>query len=107
MKRLLRFIVLPALVLLVPVFAAPDHISGPPFRMRIVDARTRQGVPGVTVTSDNGLVCSSNVLGDVRWTETSVVGRKVRFRLRDPETASEKAMVQATSGGYQEIVLQP
>lgn len=106
MKRLCRIALLPALVLLAPIFASPDHTSGPPFRMHIVDPQTGRGMSGVTVTSDNGLVCYSDVNGDAQWTEVSVIGRDVRFTFRNPESADEiSATLAVTNGGYQEVLL--
>ncbi len=64
------------------VFAGPI-LSPTPFTIRIVDAYTGQGVAGLRVTSDNGIVCYTQQTGDVSWGEYSVVGRDVRFIVDD------------------------
>jgi hypothetical protein len=64
------------------VFAEPI-LSPTPFTIRIVDVLTGEGVAGLRVTSDNGIVCYTQQTGDVSWGEYSVVGRDVRFTIED------------------------
>jgi hypothetical protein len=54
-----------------------------PFTMRVVDDQTGAAVPGLRVTTDNGIVCYTQRNGDVRWAEWSVMNRRVRFEVND------------------------
>jgi len=45
--------------------------------------RFRAAVPGLSVTTDNGIVCYTQRNGDVRWTEWSLMNRRVRFEVND------------------------
>lgn len=65
------------------VFAEPLVVSPTPFTMRIVDAYTGEGVPGLRITTDNGIICYTLLNGDVSWGESSLMGRDVRFQVED------------------------
>ena len=54
-----------------------------PFTIRVVDERTGVGVPGLRVTTDNGIVCYTRHNGEVLWEESSLMDRGVRFEIRD------------------------
>jgi len=54
-----------------------------PFTIRVVDERTGVGVPGLRVTTDNGIVCYTRPNGEVLWEESSLMDRGVRFEIRD------------------------
>jgi hypothetical protein len=54
-----------------------------PFTMRVVDDQTGAPVPGLRITTDNGIVCYTQRHGDVRWTEWSLMNRRVRFEVND------------------------
>jgi len=54
-----------------------------PFTMRVVDDETGAAVPGLRVTTDNGIVCYTQRNGDVLWTEWSLMNRRVRFEVND------------------------
>jgi hypothetical protein len=51
--------------------------------MQVVDAHTAKGVPGIKVTTDNGIVCYTDFAGNVRWNERSLMNRVVTFRIGD------------------------
>ena len=54
-----------------------------PFTIRVVDDQTGAAVPGLRVTTDNGIVCYTQRDGDVRWTDWSLMNRRVRFEVKD------------------------
>jgi hypothetical protein len=54
-----------------------------PFTMRVVDDQTGAPVPGLRITTDNGIVCYTQRHGDVYWTEWSLMNRRVRFEVND------------------------
>jgi len=54
-----------------------------PFTIRVVDDQTGAAVPGLRVTTDSGIVCYTQRNGDVRWTERSLMNRRVRFEVDD------------------------
>src|SRR2546421_10415662 len=54
-----------------------------PFTIRVVDDQTGAAVQGLRVTTDNGIVCYTRRNGDVRWTEWSLMNRRVRFEVKD------------------------
>ena len=62
-------------------YTAPTP-SPTPFTMRVVDAQTGRGVPGLRLTSDNGVVCYTTRNGETRWGERSLLGRIVHFDAR-------------------------
>jgi hypothetical protein len=65
------------------VFAEPVLVSRSPFRLRIVDAYTGQGVPNLKITTDNGIVCYTLLDGTAAFGEASLMGRSVRFHVAD------------------------
>jgi hypothetical protein len=94
----------PVLLVFLPFQASPGE-SGMPhsFHMRIVDGRG-EGIPGVRVVSDNGIVCHTRADGSIHWTERSLMDRDVRFRI---EAADLRTTVRyhVTSDGRTEIAL--
>jgi hypothetical protein len=93
------FAVLSVLVVFLPFGASPANSAwANPFMMRIVDAESGEGLSRVRVTSDEGYVCYTRADGSVLWTESSLMGRDVRFRI---ETVGAKHIVTArvTPGG--------
>ena len=94
----------PVLLVFLPFQASPGERGMPhPFYMRIVD-RQGEGVPGVQVVSDNGIVCHTRADGSIHWTERSLMDRDVRFRI---EAAGLWTTVKyhVTSDGRAEIPL--
>jgi hypothetical protein len=59
---------------------AAVHLTGD-FRIRLVDQRTGQGIPNVRITSDSGTVCYTDKTGTVRWNESDLMGRDVKFHI--------------------------
>ena len=53
-----------------------------PFTMRLVD-ELGHGVAHVRVVTDNGIVCYSLLDGTLRWSESSIMRRSVRFSIYD------------------------
>jgi hypothetical protein len=92
----------PVLLVFLPFQASPDGMPHP-FHMRIVDGQG-EGVPGVRVVSDNGIVCHTRADGSIHWTERSLMDRDVRFRI---EAAGLRTTVRyhVTSDGRAEIPL--
>jgi hypothetical protein len=41
-------------------------------------------VQGLTVKTDNGIVCYTNDKGDVTWPESSLMNRRVTFSIKTP-----------------------
>jgi len=74
-----------AVVLIVggSVFAEPLILSGRAFTMRVVDAQTGEGVPGVRITTDNGIVCYTLLDGTASFSEFSLMGRDVQFTVQE------------------------
>jgi hypothetical protein len=96
---------LAVLVLFLPFSAAPAHSAwANPFMMRIVD-ESGEGLRRVRVTSDEGYVCYTRADGSVLWTESSLMGRDVRFRI---DAAGTRRIVTAhvTPGGHAEFPVQ-
>lgn len=76
------------------------------FRMKIVDPKTGEGVPGVRVQSANGIVCHTLSNGEIAWTERVLMGRNVRFTIdRDGLTGRQKVRLHVTRSGHAEISL--
>jgi hypothetical protein len=71
------------LLVAVSVFAEPLVVSRSPFTIRIVDASTGEDVPGLRITTDNGIVCYTLLDGTAAWGEWSLMGRPVHFAIED------------------------
>ena len=101
------FVLAPMLVLLSPiVYRSFAHV--PPegaFRMTIVDPSTGQGVPGVPVRSDNGILCHTRFNGEIGWTELSLMDRDVRFTIESPDGTREAVVLRVTRGERAQIQL--
>jgi hypothetical protein len=94
---------LAVLVLFLPFSASPANSAwANPFMMRLVDAESGTGLSHVRVTSDEGYVCYTRADGSVLWTESSLMGRVVGFRI---DAAGGKRLVAArvTPGGHAEF----
>lgn len=97
---------LAVLVVFLPFSASPANSAwANPFMMRIVDGQSGEGLSRVRVTSDEGYVCYTRADGSVSWTESSLMGRVVRFRI---DAAGGKRLVSArvTPGGHAEFSVQ-
>ena len=107
-RRVLR-LVLPALMVLFGPTVYRSYALVPPedaFRMKIVDPKTREGVPGVRVQSDNGIVCHTQSNGEIAWTEMVLMGRDVRFIIERPgQTTRQKVTLRVTRSSHAEISL--
>ena len=68
-----------------------ESILAQPFTMRVVD-EFGQGVAHVRVVTDNGIVCYSLLDGTLRFGESSLMRRPVRFSLYDDAHAFEGAV---------------
>ena len=101
------FVLAPILVLLSPIaYRSFAHV--PPegaFRMMIVDASTGQGVPGVSVRSDNGILCHTRSNGEIVWTELILMDRDVRFTIDPPDGNREAVTLRVTRGSRVQIRL--
>ena len=97
-------LMLPVLLLLWPGVPPANSAWANPFMMRIVDAENGVGLSRVRVTSDEGYVCYTRPDGSVLWTESSLMGRDVRFRI---DAAGAKRLVTAhvTPGGHAEFTV--
>ena len=94
---------LAVLMFLVPFSASPANSAwASPFKMRIVDAGSGEGLARVRVTSDEGYVCYTRADGSVLWTESSLMGRDVRFRI-DASGGKRLVTVRVTPGGDAEF----
>lgn len=94
-----------ALVFLLPLTASPANSAwAHPFEMRIFGARG-DGIAGVRVMSDDGYVCYTRVDGSVLWTESSLMGRDVRFRI-DVAGGQRLVIARVTPGGHAEFAVQ-
>jgi len=97
--------VLAVMLWLLPFTASPANGAwAHPFRMRVVDQQTRQGLSGVRLTSDNGLVCYTRADGSVLWTESALMDRDVSFRV-DSSTSRDIVSVHVVPGGFAEIAV--
>ena len=78
-----------------------------PFTMRVVDESGR-GVPHVRVVTDNGIVCYSLLDGTLRFAESSLMRRSVRFNLNDDSNAFKGAVatVRVTRGSTAIVALE-
>jgi hypothetical protein len=100
MKRLTLRTAFTILVLL--AVEMPDA----PFHVRVVDQHGR-AVSRARVTTDNGVVCYTDAVGRTTFSEWSVMGRDVRFRV-DAGAAATPAdtTVHTTFGGHAELTIQ-
>ena len=101
------FVLAPMLVLLSPIaYRSFAHV--PPeaaFRMEIVDPGTGQGVSGVPVRSDNGILCHTRANGEIAWTELSLMDRDVRFTIDPPDGKRQAVTLRVTRGERAHIPL--
>ena len=96
---------LAVLVLFLPFSASPANGAwAHPFMMRIVDPATGEGLPHVRITSDEGYVCYTRADGSVLWTESSLMGRDVRFRI-DAPGANKLVTARVTPDGHAEFAV--
>jgi hypothetical protein len=106
MKRLIvrALAVLPVSLAFVPLqVSRGDQMVSEPFDLRIADA-AGNGIPGVRVVSDNGIVCRTRPDGSIRWTEASLMDRDVRFQIA-AASGSESVTVHVKPGERAEIKL--
>jgi len=103
MKRTLRraVFVAVALTVLAPLASLARGSYRAPFAMRIVDSKTGEGIPGIVVRSDNGIICHTQADGAVRWTESSVMNRDTRFTV----DGRVKVTLRPVPGGQADIQL--
>jgi hypothetical protein len=107
-RQVARLLVIaPILVLLGPIaYRSSAHVSPESaFRMKILDPSTGQGIPGVAVRSDNGILCHTQSDGQIAWTELSVMDRDVRFTVDRPDGKREAVTLHVTRGDYAKIRL--
>ena len=108
-RRSVLLVVLPALFVLLGPSVYRSYALVPPedaFRMKIVDPRTGDGVPGVRVQSDNGIVCHTQADGEIAWTERVLMGRNVRFTVERPDqTGRHSLTLHVARSGHAEISL--
>jgi hypothetical protein len=86
--------------------ASTDKPNRPtPFHMRVVDERTVAGVANLRVVTDNGIACYTRADEDVIWSESSLMGRDVRFEIQDAARQFDAASttIRITHGGHAEI----
>jgi hypothetical protein len=95
---------LPVLLLLWPGTPPANSAWANPFIMRIVSAERGEGLSRVRVTSDEGYVCYTRADGSVLWTESSLMGRDVRFRI-DAGAARRIVTAHVTPGGLAEFTV--
>jgi hypothetical protein len=97
--------VLPVLWLFLPFGASPANRAwANPFKMRIVDQQTGQGISHLQLTSDNGIVCYTRADGSVLWTESALMDREVSFRI-ETSTAQHTLTVRVIPGGHAEVAI--
>jgi hypothetical protein len=97
---------LAVLVSFLPFSASPANSAwANPFMMRIVDAQSGEGLSRVRVTSDEGYVCYTRADGSVLWTESSLMGRDVRFRI-DGAGARNVVTAHVIPGGHAQFTVQ-
>ena len=97
---------LAVLMFLLPFSASPANSAwANPYMMRIVDAQSGEGLSRVRVTSDEGYVCYTRADGSVLWTESSLMGRDVRFRI-DAAGGKQFVTARVTPGGHAEFFVQ-
>jgi hypothetical protein len=89
-----------------PVLLEP-LLSPTPFTIQVVDAETGEGVRGLRVTTDTGVICYTQAHGAVTWGEASVMGRSVRFDVRDETHRFDgtAAALPVTPGGRARIAI--
>jgi hypothetical protein len=99
-RALLAPLILVGLLVVGEPFTAPTP-SPTPFTTRVVDAQTGQGVPGIRLTTDNGVVCYTQLNGEASWGERSLLGRSVRFDVHDDtgRFVHASATLDVTRGG--------
>ena len=85
---MLAFMALRSLVLILLGAVAISVLSAArltgDYWMLIVDQKTGHGIPNVRVTTDSGIVCTTDLTGAVRWSESEFMGRDVKFRIEKP-----------------------
>ncbi len=81
MKAIRYVVVLAVLLAVLGVYSFSTNTK--PFTLTLVDASGR-AVPYVQVSTDNGIVCYADNHGDVRWSESSLMNRRVRFSVDTP-----------------------
>ena len=76
-----------------------------PFQIRIVDEQTRQGVPHVLLTTDNGIRCYTRGDGYVTWGESSLMDRDVYFKINNPgyRFPGGGTTIRVAHGGYTQL----
>lgn len=93
------------LVLLSPIaYRSFAHV--PPedaFRMKVVDQSTGEGVPGVAVRSDDGILCHTRSNGEIGWTELNLMDRDVRFTIDPLNGKREDVTLRVTRGDRAQI----
>ena len=77
-----RYAVLSLVLLTVLVVGAAATNDGP-FVLRIVDSKGHP-IPYLQVKTDSGIVCYTNDKGDVTWSESSLMNRRIRFSIGTP-----------------------
>ena len=87
--------------------ASADKPNRAPFQMRVVDERTGVGVANLRVVTDRGIACYTRANGDVIWGESSLMGRDVRFEIKDAARQYDPATttIRVTHGGHTELKL--
>ena len=101
----LRVVLLLAVLLLLwPGVPPANSAWANPFVLRIVDAESGEGLARVRVTSDEGYVCYTRPDGTVSWTESSLMGRDVRFQV-DAAGARRAVTAHVTPGGHAEFTV--
>jgi hypothetical protein len=107
-RQFARLLVMASMIVLLGPITYRSFAHVPPeraFRMKIVDPSTGQGVPGVPVRSDNGILCHTSFNGEIAWTEVSVMDRDVRFTVDRPGANSEAVTLHVTRGDHAQIRL--
>ena len=79
MKKLVSLVVLVGVVVLVPLVCYPAGRTAP-FRVRVVNNRTGEGVPTARVTVENGAFGTTAFDGSVLfWLDTALMKRTIHF----------------------------
>ena len=75
---------------------------------RVETVRGNPGVAHVRVVTDNGIVCYSLLDGTLRWSESSVMRRSVRFSIYDDAHgfAGKVATMHVTRGSIAVVTLE-
>jgi len=82
--------------------------SGDYFQIRIVDRDTGRGVPMVSFTTNNHIVCISDSNGIVAWNEPGLMDRDVYFRIESPgyRFPDGGRVIHVVRGGKEELRIQ-